>query len=331
MSSPADHIIEYVRLKTQGSERLSVNALEDARQAIDQAREILENLYQAEHEEILDLLSKASHELCQKYLGLGDACVKESNLDQAKEHFKTAQNVASARQDREDAEIRLGQIDQREAPSESLEGLLKKLKDNPESPVALYDFATILALEGYLPEAIQNLQRLTEMTPGDGDVYYRLGNACFDARRYDEAAAAYEKALSIGFEDKAEIHYRQGRLVFHQHADHSMARRQFRRALDENPKHLDTLRGLGHLNELEENDEDAIQLFLRAVEIDPGDMEVRIKIVELYRRLGQFEAATEACKAALKADPGSDLVDDLKDQLELIQNEESESRERGES
>lgn len=329
MGSAQERFAEYQKLKEQGRELLEAAALERARQMLDQARVTLDDLVRQEQTEVSGYLERASHALVEKNLALGDSFLKEENFELAREHFKLANDFAYSSQDRDEAQIRLGHLDQKEAPHETLEELAAKLRKTPDSPELIDEYATTLALEGYLPEAIRQFEKLSALTPENGEAHYRLGNAYFDARRYDDARRAYERAFDLGFEDKAELFYREGALVFHEKGDHPSAKKQYRKALEANPDHIDAIKGLAHLNVLEENSREAIELLDRAKQLDPEDEEARENIVDLYRQMNRYDEALLECARAVEQVPDPEAKERfraLRDEVELEREERQSDR-----
>lgn len=318
---------EVEERKAKGEGLLGAGAFEQAKHALEQAKESLEKLYASFNDSLSASIAEAKSRIVEKNLALGDSAKNEGNLDAAREAYKIAMDLADGRE-RDEVLIRLGQLEQREAPSENLERLGQKVADNPDSAEAIYDFATELAMEGYLPEAIKYLERLTQLTPDDSDVYYRLGNAYLDVKRLPEAETAYNKALELGFDDPAEIHYRLGWVEMEGRADTVEARKRFQKALETSPDHLECLKELAHLAQVDENYEEAIDFLKTALKYDSEDAQVCSELGDLYEAQGKLTEAEQYWKKTIELEPDGDAAEYAREKLEDLA---EEAHERGTS
>jgi len=312
--------------RDQGERLLTAGAYEKARPILEMALETLEKCYKTQREVLTAKIDQARACIVEKNMQLGDTYWAEGNMEMARECYQVSLDLARSPRERDEVHIKLGQIDQKEAPSENLDRLGQKTQDQPDSPEALYDFATELAMERYLPEAIRYFQKLVEMTPDDADVYYRLGNALFDSQRWDEARAAYEKALSLEFDDKAEIHYRLGCLDLDGIPNPYEAKKQFRRALEIRADHVECLKRMARLNKLEESFEGAIECLHNALKYEPDDAGMWLELGDLYENLGRHEKSKEFWTKAIEVDPDGDAADYAREKLDRLELERESSQ-----
>jgi len=92
--------------------------------------------------------------------------------------------------------------------------------------------------------AIEFIERASKIKPDDYTTMVNLGNAYFDATRYDEAEKAYTAALSKRPDD-ADVRTDLGlTFVFRAQPDYDRAIKEFRTALDKDPKHLLALQNM---------------------------------------------------------------------------------------
>jgi tetratricopeptide (TPR) repeat protein len=311
---------EVEERKAKGEGLLGAGAFEQAKHALEQAKESLEKLYASFNDSLSASIAEAKSRIVEKNLALGDSHKNEGNMDAAREAYKIAMDLADGRE-RDEVLIRLGQLEQREAPSENLERLGQKVADNPDSAEAIYDFATELAMEGYLPEAIKYLERLTQLTPEDNDVYYRLGNAYLDVKRLPEAETAYAKALELAFDDPAEIHYRLGWVEMEGRADTTEARKRFLKALETRPDHLECLKELAHLAQVDENYEEAIEYLKTALKYDSEDAQVCSELGDLYEAQGKLTEAQQYWTKTIELEPDGDAAEYAREKLEDLAEE----------
>ena len=306
--------------KRKGEQLLSAGAFEQAKMTLEKAREALDELYDSFNGSLQSSLAEAKRRIVEKNLALGDTYRAEQNEDAARECYKIALDLAESR-DRDEVLIRLGQIDQREAPSENLEKLGQKVADNPDSAEAIYDFATELAMEGYLPEAIRYFERLVQLTPEDADVYYRMGNAFLDSKRLEEAERQYKKALDLKFEDPAEIHYRLGWVEMEGRASTVEARKRFLKALELKPDHLESLKELAHLAQVDEDYEQAIEYLKTALKYDAEDAAACSELGDLYEAQGKLTEAQQYWTKTIELEPDGDAAEYAREKLAEVEEE----------
>jgi tetratricopeptide (TPR) repeat protein len=318
---------EVEKKRAQGEQLIAAGAFEKAKGVLEQAYEQLEACHKWFKDPLSSKLDEARTHIIDKNMQLGDAYWAEGNLEMARECFTICLDLARSIRERDEVQIKLGQIDQKEAKSENLEKLGRKVEENPDSPEAIYDFATELALERYLPEAIRYLEKLTQLTPDDADVYYRLGNAYLDSRRFDEARAAYEKVLGLDYEDRAEIHYRLGCLELEQHANALEAKRQFEKALSIRPDLVECLKRMARINKLEEKFDGAIDCLASALKHEPDDAGMWLELGDLHENLGKMTRAKECWAKAIEVEPEGDAAEYAQEKLDRILLEEESSRE----
>lgn len=307
--------------KRKGEQLLAAGAFEQAKSTLESAKQSLDELYASFNDGLASALADAKSRIVDKNLALGDSHRNDGNEDAARECYKIALDLADVKE-RDEVLIRLGQIDQKEAPSENLERLGQRVADNPDSAEAIYDFATELAMEGYLPEAIRYFERLLQITPDDADAHYRMGNALLDSKRLEEAEKAYNRALELKFEDPAEIHYRLGWVEMEGRADHNQARKRFLKALELKEDHLETLIELAHLAQVEEDYDTAIGYLKTVLKFDPEDAASCSELGDLYEAQNRMVEATEYWKKTIELEPDGDAAEYAREKLaELEEND----------
>lgn len=311
--------------KRKGESLLAAGAFEEAKTVLEGAKESLEKFYASFNDSLVASLAEARGRIVEKNLALGDTYKAEGNLEMANERYKIALDLASER-DRDEVLIRMGQLEQREAPSENLERLGQRVKNDPDSAEALYDFASELAMEGYLPEAIKYFEKLSAMTPDDADVFYRLGNAYLDTKRLAEAQTAYARALELAFDDPAEIHYRLGWVEMEGRASTTEARKRFLKALEIRPDHIECLKELAHLAQVEENYDGAIDYLKTALKYDSEDAQVCSELGDLYEAQDKLPEAKQYWTKTIELEPDGDAAEYAREKLAELEGEEYQGR-----
>jgi tetratricopeptide (TPR) repeat protein len=294
--------------KAQGLRLVKAAAFEDGKLKLEQAREILEKYYVTQLDVIGRGIEEAKTRIVEKQRTLGDKEWADGNLEMAKEHYSVCLNLAESRVEKDEILIKLGQIEQKATPSDNLERLAAKVQAEPENAEALYNFASELAMERYLPEAISHFQRLTKLTPEDADVYYRLGNALLDTLRLDEATVAYQKALDLNFED------------------HLEAKKQFKKGLECRDDHVEILKKMAHLNKLEENYEQAIEYLQLVMKYEADDATTCSELGDLFETQGKQAEAQNYWAKAIELEPDGDAAEYAREKLTQLETEAESAR-----
>ncbi len=141
--------------------------------------------------------------------------------------------------------------------------------------------ADALDRDGKLPEAAQEYARLVELDPGDAGAHAKLGMMLNALGKPMEAIPHLRAALNQ-MPDRPELKSALGEALL-KSGDAGAAESDFREALGRNPRDAHALMGLAHLAESKGNLPEAINLYAKALSIDPGLTEAR---AALSRALG---------------------------------------------
>jgi Flp pilus assembly protein TadD len=116
--------------------------------------------------------------------------------------------------------------------------------------MALYTYVNQTRDPRFLPDAVRFLKRAVDAAPNDRSVIVSLGNALFDlgqmgdAKRFNEARAYYQKALELDAND-ANVRTDLGlTYYFGEPSDPESAIREYRKSLQIDPRHEQTLQNL---------------------------------------------------------------------------------------
>ena len=171
----------------------------------------------------------------------------------------------------------------------------------PDQSDALFDLATMLRVLRRYEEALELLERHRRLYPGDPQVVADIGRCLSGLRLYAAAEPVLRQALE-GL-DTAETRYDLG-LVLDRSGRLDEAVAEYRRALERNPNHVDTLNNLGIALARQGLLAEALGRFERAVAVDPGHADAQANLGALHLAQGAPEAARLAFRTALELDPG---------------------------
>lgn len=185
--------------------------------------------------------------------------------------------------------------------------------ENPSFHAAELGRADSLRRSGKVEAAIEVMEQLTR-THGDLPVVYvTLGDTLRQQERYEEAAAAYDKALSLYDEPEPAhwfLHY--ARAISNERTgDWTEAEDGFRQALELNPDQPQVLNYLGYsLVERQEQLDEALNMIERAVAERPESGYIVDSLGWVLYRLGRYEESVEHMERAVELMPVDPVVND---------------------
>ena len=185
--------------------------------------------------------------------------------------------------------------------------------DSPMKSTAIVRVAENIDATGDRDEAIRRLGNIATTQPDNLDAVSVLGDMLRYAERYEEAVAAYTKALVIvggGHPRDWRFYYVRG--IANERADHwPAAEADFLRALELNPGHPQILNYLGyswvdkgmHLQR-------ALGMIREAVEASPTDGYIVDSLGWAYYKLGRIEEAVQSLEQAVQLRPNDPEIND---------------------
>ncbi|MCE3289276.1 MAG: hypothetical protein K0R83_1288 [Caulobacter sp.] len=150
------------------------------------------------------------------------------------------------------------------------------------------------------PGAIAAYERLLTAHPDLPDSWYNLGGLQRQARRYGEALDSYREAILRGMEAPEVGHLNRGVIFSDDLRRPDEAERELFAALSLNPTYTPALLNLGNLFEDRGRREEALNAYLRLLEIDPNHAEGLARACSLRQALGPGDPAVEKLAAALQ-------------------------------
>ena len=125
-----------------------------------------------------------------------------------------------------------------------VQAAIEKAKAEPDNFDAQTKAAELYYQIQRFDGAIDFLKRANQLKPDDYDTIVHLGNASFDSDKYDEAEKWYTQALSKKPDD-VDVRTDLGlTYMFRDPANYDEAIKQFKRSLEYNPNHPQTLQNL---------------------------------------------------------------------------------------
>ncbi|MEO6094613.1 MAG: tetratricopeptide repeat protein [Fibrobacteria bacterium] len=160
---------------------------------------------------------------------------------------------------------------------------------DPTNPMSHHYLADALVRQGSPPargEAASEYLSVVNLDSGDAETRGRLGMLLMDLQRPEEAIAHLKSALEA-YPNRADLRTALGEATLKGLGSTGDAERDFREALARNPRDARATMGLAKIAEASGNIPEAINLYARALSIDPGLSEAR---AALSRALGGMPA-----------------------------------------
>jgi tetratricopeptide (TPR) repeat protein len=154
-------------------------------------------------------------------------------------------------------------------------------------------------LSGLPEDAEKSFRRAAEISPDNFEVLYCLGKTALELGHFDRALEALNHASELK-DRQGKVHrlLGQARLLA---ADRPGALTAFKKAVKYNPDDAESLSSLGALFLESANDQEvAMSLFQRSVELDPTNSLFRQRLGKLLFELGEYPSAKHHLKLALE-------------------------------
>jgi tetratricopeptide (TPR) repeat protein len=217
------------------------------------------------------------------------------------------------------AVLTLADILERAKQTEDAVQVYRRMPENsPLRPVADIQIGLGLEQLGKTEEAVKHLEGIIAARPDDIDATSALGNIYRSRKRFEEAAATYDKAVAkLGTPSRAnwDLFYSRG-IAYERIKKWPQAEADLRKALELMPEALGRERALV-LNYLgyslvDQNLklEEALGMLRRAVELRPRDGYIIDSLGWAHYRLGRYDEAVTELEKAMELRPSDPVIND---------------------
>lgn len=250
----------------------------------------------------------------------------ELNAD-SPDAFQALGQALAASGDREEARVVLDRFQElSRGAADDVASVNEKRRDIADPTGRELRAALDLAAAGELDQALENLARESQLSPGDPRPAYAASSLLLDAGRGEEALVAADRALAIAPE-RADGLYQRGAVLMSL-GRLAEAEQMFRQALDIQATHPAVLSDYAVLLMSEERDDEAAGLLERLLELRPDDGVAanhlsrlrgerepadgeQVNWAETGRQALQnqdFQVAEESLRRAMQTDPANAAV-----------------------
>lgn len=198
----------------------------------------------------------------------------------------------------------LGEVErQRKRPKEARQALRKAIEIDPRHASAHNNLGILHFEKGEYKQACTSYLKAVENNPRFAEAYNNLANASRFVGDADKALGHYHKALQLR-EFYPEAYNNLGTLLRDQ-GKFPEAEHAYRKAMLQNSRYMEAYNNLANLLYATNRDSEALRVLGDALRVQ-NDHPVTLTITSRVQlRRGNFEAAEEAAKRALAADPAS--------------------------
>lgn len=159
------------------------------------------------------------------------------------------------------------------------------------------------ATQGQYKDAVIEFKNALQRTPGDGSIYFELGETYMKLNEVDAAARAYADAIRRR-PDLVDAHLRLGKILISARRTLG-ARIAAKSVLDKEPENIDALQLLAAVQIQENNLAGAIQTLQSAAKADPGRQKPRLFLAEVLAFSGDTDAAERTYLQSISIDPAN--------------------------
>ena len=169
-------------------------------------------------------------------------------------------------------------------PAKQIEQLRKIISIAPDFARAHMALGKALLHDGKVNDAVTELQESTRLDPGSGEAHYQLGLALARSGQPQDGATEVKKGRELSSADErnqnAELDISEGQAAL-QKGELQEAEAKFRHAIRLQPNSPVAQHLLGITLEKEGNPQDAVAAYLKALELNPGDLTARQSVDRL--------------------------------------------------
>lgn|GEM_PF-5485488 len=260
-------------------------------------------------------------------LNLGILYERQGKLEEALRSYEGARDLqpestdgvnaaVSAQTVRGRIAVQAGKLD------EALEAFKKAAELQPKNPANYFNLALLYLRRNELSEAEKSFDQVIALDPSETDVYMPLGDLLEKTGREEEAIQTYERLAALGAgplttQAQYRIHLLKGILLGKQNR-FDEARAEFEEAVRISPQEKVGYFNLGLANLKRRDPYAAVEVFKKAMEIDPKDKSIRLRLAALYEELGRPYDAFDLYQGLLE-EGGDDVpAEEIQERLNLL-------------
>jgi tetratricopeptide (TPR) repeat protein len=185
-------------------------------------------------------------------------------------------------------------------PEKAMAEVDAAVKTYPKSQDLAVTRATMLGEAGHVDEAVAQLQAFITHRPIDRSIYISIAQVYLQAKRFDAAEQAIQKALDLSPnpEDQEFALYVQGS-IFERQKKYEQAEQTFKRVLSVNPLNASASNYLGYmLADRGIRLEESVKYIQKALELEPDNAAYLDSLGWAYFKMGRYDLAENPLEKA---------------------------------
>jgi tetratricopeptide (TPR) repeat protein len=187
-------------------------------------------------------------------------------------------------------------------PQKALEEAELALKQYPmERPLQMLK-ASLIGEQGHVDEALRQLKGLLNNTPADDEIYRAIAQINSQARRFPDAEAAAEKALSASSkpEDQEFGHFLLGS-IYERQKKYDLAEGEFKKVLNADPTSAQAANYLGYmLAERGIRLDESVKYIQKALQLEPNNGAYLDSLGWAYFKMNRYDLAEPPLEKAAR-------------------------------
>lgn len=203
-------------------------------------------------------------------------------------------------------------------PTEALKEFLLAEKYDDEDPEIQAGLAQAYWQKKAFDLSEKHFLQAIEISDNDPKYYNNLGALYLSMERYDEAITAFRTAADNLLFDRSEIAWTGIGLAYFHKQDYPAAQRAYEKAMELNPSYQVPLFRLGELYYSQDRPVEALDMFTRSVELEPGFFPGFYWQGLVYMKIKDTEEAKKSFQEVIRLAPGSELARLSENYLKII-------------
>jgi type IV pilus biogenesis/stability protein PilW len=203
-------------------------------------------------------------------------------------------------------------------PTEALKEFLLAEKYDDEDPEIQAGLAQAYWQKKAFDLSEKHFLQAIEISDNDPKYYNNLGALYLSMERYDEAITAFRTAADNLLFDRSEIAWTGIGLAYFHKQDYPAAQRAYEKAMELNPSYQVPLFRLGELYYSQDRPVEALDMFTRSVELEPGFFPGFYWQGLVFMKIRDTEEAKKSFQEVIRLAPGSELARLSENYLKII-------------
>ena len=238
---------------------------------------------------------------------LGLAYRNQEKFSQAMDDFKQIQALGQLQGPRAEMLI-IETLRMQHQPDAAMAEAEAAVKAYPKNQDLIVQYATILGERGHVDDAVAQLQGFITGRPIDRSIYISMAQIYLQAKRFDSAEKAVQKALDLSpnAEDQEYVLFVQAS-IFERQKKYEQAEQTFKKVLSVDPLNASASNYLGYmLADRGVRLDESVKYIQKALELDPNNGAYLDSLGWAYFKMGRYDLAApplEKAASRIQDDP----------------------------